>query len=218
MGDSELLHADTKKTLTEALTQWFTKFSQSFFAVKIGKITAVNYSNQTVDVQVMHKMKDDTFPTLNKLRDYPLLTKVPFVVLGGGNSHITFPIAVGDYCLLFFCDYEIDRWWLTGEGQPSVIDRRHNISDAFALVGVHSMIDLIQGYSNYVELKYSDSSKITVGNNITLDNALVNTTGDVTAEGVVTGAELIAENGYTGTVVVGSKTLTFVSGILISVT
>lgn len=218
MGDSELLHADTKKTLTEALSQWFTKFSQSFFAVKIGKITAVNYPNQTVDVQVMHKMKDDTFPTLNKLRDYPLLTKVPFVVLGGGNSHITFPIAVGDYCLLLFCDYEIDRWWLTGEGQPSVIDRRHNISDAFALVGVHSMIDLIQGYSNYVELKYSDTSKVTVGTNITLDNGQVNTTGNVTATGVITGAELIAQNGYTGTVTVGSKTLTFVSGILISVT
>ncbi len=218
MGDSELLHADTKKTLTEALSQWFTKFSQSFFAVKIGKITAVNYPNQTVDVQVMHKMKDDTFPTLNKLRDYPLLTKVPFVVLGGGNSHITFPIAVGDYCLLLFCDYEIDRWWLTGEGQPSVIDRRHNISDAFALVGVHSMVDLIQGYSNYVELKYSDTSKVTVGTNITLDNGQVNTTGNITATGVITGAELIAQNGYTGTVTVGSKTLTFVSGILISVT
>ena len=213
-----MLHADTKKTLTEALSQWFTKFSQSFFAVKIGKITAVNYPNQTVDVQVMHKMKDDTFPTLNKLRDYPLLTKVPFVVLGGGNSHITFPIAVGDYCLLLFCDYEIDRWWLTGEGQPSVIDRRHNISDAFALVGVHSMVDLIQGYSNYVELKYSDTSKVTVGTNITLDNGQVNTTGNITATGVITGAELIAQNGYTGTVTVGSKTLTFVSGILISVT
>lgn len=217
MGDSELLHADTKKTLTEALTQWFTKFSQSFFAVKVGKITAVNYSNQTVDVQVMHKMKDDTFPTLNKLRDYPLLTKVPFVVLGGGNSHITFPIAVGDYCLLLFCDYEIDRWWLTGEGQPSVIDRRHNISDAFALIGVHSMADLIQGYSNYVCLQYSDKSKIVIGNEITLDNAEVSATGNLAVKGTVTCAQVLPENGYSGVVTVGNQLLSFANGILVSV-
>lgn len=218
MGDLELLHADTKKTATEALSRWFKKFSQSFFSIKIGRVTAVNYSQQTVNVQILHKMKDDRYPTLNKLRDYPLLTKVPFIVLGGGNSHLTFPIKVGDNCLLLFCDYEIDRWWLTGEGQPSVIDRRHNISDAFALIGVHSLVDLIQGYSNYVELKYSNNSKITIGDNITLDNAEVNTTGNLTSTGTITGAELIAQNGYTGNVVVGTKTLNFVSGILISVT
>ena len=212
-----MLHPNTKKGLTETLQAWFKRFSQSFHAIKVGKITGVNYNNQTVDVQVLHKMRDDIDPRANKLFDYPLLTQVPFVVLCGGDSRLTFPIKKGDNCLLLFCDYEIDRWWDTGEPLPATYERRHNISDAFALVGVHSMVDLIQGYSNYVRLQYSDVSGITIGNEITLQNMQVVATGDVNAAGTVTGAQLVAENGYSGVVTCGTQLLSFANGILISV-
>lgn len=212
-----MLHPDTRKNLPEALQAWFGNFSQAFNAIKIGKIIAVDYTNQTVDVQILHKKKDTTDPRITKLIDYPPLQQVPFIVLGGGNSRLTFPISVGDNCLLLFCDYEIDRWWDTGESLPATFDRKHNISDAFALVGVHSMADLIQGYSNYVRLQYSDKSGITIGNEITLQNAQVTATGDINAVGTVTGAQLVAENGYSGVITVGSMLLSFANGILISV-
>lgn len=212
-----MLHPDTKKSLTEVLQSWFSNFSDSFCSVKIGRITGVDYTNQTVNVQILGKMKDYKDPKVMKLRDYPLLQQVPFIVLGGGNSRLTFPISIGDNCLLLFCDYEIDRWWDTGEANPATYDRKHDISDAFALVGVHSIVDLISGYSNYVRLQYSDNSGITIGNEIELQNAQVTATGDITAVGAITGAQLIAQNGWSGTVTVGSQLLSFANGILISV-
>lgn len=204
-----MLHPDTKKSLTEALQAWFSNFSQSFNAIKIGRITAVNYSNQTVDVQILHKMKDERDPRVKKLRDYPPLQQVPFVVLGGGDSRITFPIKKGDNCLLLFCDYEIDRWWDTGEPLPATYERRHNISDAFALVGVHSIVDLISGYSNYVRLQYSDSSGITIGDTIEIQNA------ETTATGKFTATELHATTAATGTFrSADNKTITVKDGII----
>ena len=217
MGDLELLKPNSKKSLSDALSTWFASFSDSFNSIKVGKVLNVNYQNQTVDVQILHKrVKEDTY-TERVLREYPPLLQVPFIVLGGGNSNLTFPISVGDNCLLLFCDFEIDRWWDSGEAQPSNYDRKHDISDAFAIIGRHSMVDLLQGYSRYVQLKYSDNSKIIVGNEITLNNAQVTATGDVNASGTITGAQLIAENGFSGVITVGNQLLSFANGILISV-
>lgn len=212
-----MLKPNSKKSLSDALHSWFSNYSDAFNAIKVGKVINVNYSNQTVDVEVLHKrVKEDTM-TERVLRTYPPLLQVPFVVLGGGGSSLTFPISKGDNCLLLFCDFEIDRWWESGEAQPSNYERRHDISDAFAIIGVHSMVDLIQGYSQYVQLKYSDKSNIVVGNEITLDNVQVNATGDVDAVGTITGGALVAKNGYSGVVTVGTKLLSFANGILISV-
>lgn len=203
--------------MAQALVAWFDNFSQSFNAIKVGKIISVNTSNQTVDVQILHKRIDKNNLLKRELKDYPVLQSVPFIVLGGGSSSLTFPISVGDNCLLLFCDFEIDRWWESGEAQPSNYQRRHDISDAFAIIGVHSMVDLLQGYSNYVQLKYSDESKITVGNEITLDNLQVTATGDINAGGTITGESIVAKNGFSGVVTVGTKLLSFANGILISV-
>lgn len=202
--------------MAQALEAYFGSFSEALNCIKIGRIEKVDFTNQTVDVQVLHKRVN---MNLNKreLKDYALLCQVPFIVLGGGSSNLTFPISKGDNCLLLFCDYEIDRWWDTGENLPANYERKHDISDAFAIVGVHSMVDLLQGYSRYVQLKYSDESKITVGNEITLDNAEVVATGNLTANGTVTCAQVLPNNGYSGVVTVGNQLLSFANGILVSV-
>jgi hypothetical protein len=173
--------------MTDVLNYWFENFAGSFNCIKIGKINAVNKTNQTVDVQILHKRINESNLIKRELRDYPLLKSVPFIILGGGNSYLTFPISVGDNCLLLFNDYEIDRWWDTGESLPANFERKHDISDAFALVGVHSMVDLIQGYSNYVHLKYSDSSSITVGEVIDITNTQTNVSGKLTVADDITG-------------------------------
>lgn len=223
MGDSELLKPNTSKSMSEVLSHWFEVFSDSFNSIKVGKITAVDLSKQTVDVQILHKRVNENNLTKRELRDYPVLLGVPFVVLGGGTSHLTFPISIGDNCLLMFCDFEIDRWWDSGEAQPSNFERRHDISDAFAIVGVHSLVDLIQGYSQYVELKYSDSSKITVGESIDLTNEQTNISGkldvvdDITGQAKAT-AELHSTHGATGTFTnVSGQTLTIVDGIITNI-
>lgn len=226
---------NSKKSLTDVLDNWFGNFTNSLNCIKIGKIISVNTSNQTVNVQILHKGINTSNLIKKELYDYPVLQDVPFIVLGGGNSYLTFPVSVGDNCLLLFNDYEIDRWWDTGESLPANFERKHDISDAFALVGVHSMVDLIQGYSNYVQLKYSDSSSITVGEVIDITNAQTNVSGklnvadDITGQGKlnitgdITGdakatAELHSTHGATGTFTnVAGQTLTIQDGIIIQI-
>lgn len=207
-GGLELLQPNSRKSMSQVLEAWFGSFSESFNAIKVGRIENVNFSNQTVDVQILHKNSRIVF-NKEELQDYPLLKAVPFVVLGGGGSNITFPISKGDNCLLLFCDYEIDRWWETGQNLPANYGRKHDISDAFALVGVHSLVDLVQGYSQYVKLKYSDSSYIEVGETITLNN------DETTASGKLTAEELHANTASTGAFVsADGKTITVVDGII----
>lgn len=230
-----MLEPNSNKTMAQALVAWFDNFSQSFNAIKVGKIISVNTSNQTVDVQILHKRIDDNNLLKRELRDYPVLQSVPFIVLGGGSSSLTFPISAGDNCLLLFCDFEIDRWWESGEAQPSNYQRRHDISDAFAIIGVHSMVDLLKGYSQYVELKYNDSSKITVGESIDLTNEQTNVSGNMDIEkeltvkqDIITNQNITASLQITGQLhdtrlANGSfrssdnKTITVVDGIIVSI-
>ena len=210
----------TKKSLADTLDYWFNNFSDSFNSIKVGKVINVNTSNQTVDVQVLHKRINTNNLFKRELRDYPVLVGVPFIVLGGGGSSLTFPIAKGDNCLLLFCDFEIDRWWESGEAQPSNYDRKHDISDAFAIIGVHSMVDLLQGYSQYVQLKYSNNSSIIVGESIDIDNEQTNVSGKLDVVGDISGqskatAELHSTHGATGSFTsADSKTVTVVDGII----
>ena len=214
---------NTSKSMSEVLSHWFEVFSDSLNSIKVGKITSVDLSKQTVDVQILHKRINENNLTRRELRDYPLLVGVPFIVLGGGGSHLTFPVSVGDNCLLMFCDFEIDRWWDSGEAQPSNFERRHDISDAFAIVGVHSLVDLIKGYSQYVELKYSDSSKITIGESIDLTNEQTNVSGKLDVTDDITGqAKATAElhdtrlaNGSFATA--DQKVVTVEDGIIVSI-
>lgn len=208
--------------MAQALEAYFSSFSEALNCIKIGRIENVDFTNQTVDVQVLHKRVN---MNLNKreLKDYALLCQVPFIVLGGGSSNLTFPISKGDNCLLLFCDYEIDRWWDTGENLPANYERKHDISDAFAIVGVHSMVDLLQGYSQYVKLKYSDSSYVEVGESIDINNEQTNVSGKLAVTGDITGsakatAELHSTHGATGTFTnVGGVTLTIVDGIITAI-
>lgn len=208
--------------MAQALEAYFGSFSEALNCIKIGRIENVDFNNQTVDVQVLHKRVS---MNLNKreLKDYALLCQVPFIVLGGGSSNLTFPITKGDNCLLLFCDYEIDRWWDTGENLPANFERKHDISDAFALVGVHSMVDLIQGYSQYVKLKYSDSSYIEIGESVDIHNEQTNVSGKLDVTGDITGsskatAELHSTHGATGSFTnVSGQTLTIVDGIITNI-
>lgn len=215
-----MLEPNSKKTMAQALTAWFESFSNSFNAIKVGKIIGVNYSNQTVDVQILHKKLKTDVVKRRELVEYPPLLQVPFIVLGGGSSSLTFPISVGDNCLLLFCDFEIDRWWESGEAQPSNYNRKHDISDAFAIIGIHSMVDLLQGYNQYVQLKYSNNSSIIIGENIDIQNSQTNVSGKLDVTDDITGqakatAELHSTHGATGSFVSSdNKKVTVVDGII----
>lgn len=82
----------------------------------------------------------------------PPCVDVPVVFQGGGGYEITFPIKEGDECLLIFAERCIDNWFETGEPSPPVDYRHHDLSDAFALVGIFSKPKLTQSVSNGLAL------------------------------------------------------------------
>ena len=45
----------------------------------------------------------------------PVLRDVPVFFPGSRGSGITWPVEAGDECLLVFADFDIDRWFETGE-------------------------------------------------------------------------------------------------------
>lgn len=67
--------------------------------------------------------------------EYPLLVDCPAITLGGGSTALTFPIVVGDQCLIFFNDRDINNWFAGANSGPVATARMHSFADGIALVG-----------------------------------------------------------------------------------
>lgn len=208
---------NANKTIFQLLEKLATTISVTMNCIKIGEIVSFDKNDQTCSVRILHKQTNEYNPYERQLIDYPLLEKVPCIIMSGGTSYITHPITAGDQCLLLFNDYMIDEWWATGEQMPSDFPRRHDISDAIAIVGLRALPKAIQNYSDFLDLHYSDNSSIIVGDKITLNNALVEASGSMNVTGTLTAASVIPQDGYSGVIYTGAQVLTFANGILVSV-
>lgn len=125
------------------------------------KSTANLASEQTVDVQPAM-----TFQFMNadgtwRTEQPPLCIHCPVQFPSGGGGTLTFPVAVGDECLLVFASRCIDAWWDQGAiAQPSEY-RMHNISDGFALLGFRSRPRAVTGLSTTeVQLRSDDGNTL----------------------------------------------------------
>ncbi|MBQ0113350.1 MAG: hypothetical protein KBT03_09495 [Bacteroidales bacterium] len=209
---------NTNKSLYEVLRAWFANFSQTLNCVKIGEIVSYNKQEQTATIKILHKNKDPFVISKEALVDYPILEKVPVVVFGGSQTYIAHSINTGDQCLLLFSDYMIDRWWATGATQPSDFPRKHDISDAIAIVGMHALPKAIQNIKDGIDLHYSDNSSIVIGETIEVKNQQIKLDGSVTATGALTAPTLNATTAASGSfVTVDNKTVTVVNGIITSI-
>lgn len=82
----------------------------------------------------------------------PPCVDVPVVFPMGGGYELTFPIKKGDECLLIFAERCIDGWFGSGEPTPPSDFRQHDLSDAFAIVGVRSLANKQPVWTDGVEL------------------------------------------------------------------
>lgn len=98
---------------------------QSFDAVK--KTCVVQPALQA---KVLNKDGSSSWVTL------PLLVDCPVFFPSGGGLTLTFPIAVGNGCLVVFASRCIDSWWQSGGIQVQAELRMHDLSDGFVFVGV----------------------------------------------------------------------------------
>ena len=117
-------------TEAEVINQIVMRALGEVHTIQLGRVEKVN--EKTIDVQpVVKKVLNGSIITM------PLFKDVPPIFMQGGSSSEVWPIAVGDYCLLFVAEVCIDRWYMGEDDLEPNEDRRFDYSDSFALVGVN---------------------------------------------------------------------------------
>lgn len=173
--------------LGEILEQHKKNTLLNFNCHHVGTIQAFNASNQTATVSVNYLK---TFYKLNTTTNtydsvpvpYPVLVQCPVIFLGGGLTHLTFPVSQGDECLILFNDRDLDNWFVNGAGSEVNSSRLHSFSDGIILVGLRSSKNVISGFDS-TRAVISDGNakcginptnhKVTIQNNTqTLNNAI----------------------------------------------
>ena len=125
-----------------------------------GIIKSFDSVAQTVTVQpaIRERIVSANDGTLHHIA-LPELLDVPIVFPRAGGFVLTMPISEGDECLVVFSDMCIDAWFSNGGVQNQIERRRHDLSDAFAILGVWSQKRRISSYStNSAQLRTEDGS------------------------------------------------------------
>lgn len=98
--------------------------------------------------------------------EYTPLADCPCVILGGGPSSLTFPIAAGDQCLVIFNDRDFDDWFQGGAVGPVATSRLHAYTDAIALVGVRSKNHSLENYDTTRTVWSNGTTLMALGNSL----------------------------------------------------
>ena len=78
--------------------------------------------------------------------EIPPLLDVPITFPRAGGYGVYCAVNPGDECLVMFGDMCIDGWWQSGDVQNQIEKRRHDLSDAFAILGCWSQPRIIPDY------------------------------------------------------------------------
>lgn len=125
----------------------------------------------------------------------PPCVDVPVVFPMGGGYELTFPINKGDECLLIFAERCIDSWFETGRPSEPADFRQHDLSDAFAIVGVRSLANIqpvwtegveLHGNGNHVRIDDSSVELGAGGATLKLTSSGLNCSVPITAPNVIT--------------------------------
>jgi hypothetical protein len=156
-----------------------------------GIVRSFDATTQTAQVQPAIKR---IFIELGPV-DLPPCVDVPVVFPSGGNFVLTFPVAADDECLLIFSERAIDFWFEKGGVQLPSEYRLHDLSDAYALVGVRSKpkaAELVAFNTTAAELRTKDGTTV-----LRIDGTSVYVGGAVGAQPTIMGtAYRSAEDTY----------------------
>lgn len=172
--------------------------------MRIATVEEVHYEDLTVSVKLLNKrtLGQNADGTPN-VRDYALIrAKICYC-----SPFITFPINVGDDCVLLFSDREIESWFINGDAQPVNHQRMHDLTDAFAIFGIRSlpkMIELTDAEKSGVFIQNLHAKNGASGTFVSKDNKtitavdgiVVNMTGGG-GDPSITADEVIDALGYT---------------------
>lgn len=102
-----------------------------------GIVKEFDVATQTVTVQLAIREKIINAGAEEEVQ-IPMLVDVPVVMPRAGGYSLVFAPKAGDECLVVFADNCIDGWWQSGGVQSQIDNRRHDLSDGFAILGCWS--------------------------------------------------------------------------------
>lgn len=140
----------------------------------ICKVVAVDFDNQTVDLQpsIQLKIEDETSQTIILSRsgeearvtdtNMAQILSVPICFPRAGNFMVTLPIQIGDTGMCIFSKFDISLWKQNGDVQPQGSIRRFDINDGVFIPFVPNAQNKISDYnSGALELR-AGNDKITM--------------------------------------------------------
>lgn len=165
-----------------------------------GIVVSFNTQNQTAVIQpaIKESIKGESV-------QLPQLLDVPVQFPHAGGYCLTLPVKAGDECLVIFADMCIDGWWQSGGVQSQTEKRRHDLSDAIAIMGITSVPESVSGYSGntlqvrnesgeaYLEISdntitiKADNLIVDVKNSIKATTPITSFDGDISTTGSFTG-------------------------------
>lgn len=192
--------------LSDVLQNFKDDIMKSLNAVQVGQVEAFNASRQTVSVKIAIKQVIDELPDGTRtFQEMPLMMECPMIFLGGGDAHLTMPIQQGDSCIVLFNDRDIDNWFIEGGIKAPNTKRKHDLSDAFAIVGVRNLQNALTDYpTDAVRLRYDEASQLELETDlIKSTTALFQQVGNMLVTGGLSiGGTMTKEGG--GTLVIDS--------------
>lgn len=175
----QILPPIAKPSFDSTMERWKSNIFYSLNCHRVGVIEDFNPENQTATIQLV-----DTFnvPTFNGTLSEPYapLVNVPVHVAKGKGGGFTRPIRKGDECSVLINDRDLDKWQVySGINVPATI-RAHQLTDAIAIVGLHSYPNSVADYDNeatvidYIDETGAVQGSISVAEKIEFKNATQN--------------------------------------------
>ena len=119
-----------------------------------GTIESYDYATQKASVLPSIKM---TFYDGTVL-SHPIIQHVPVIFPRSGGASLTFPVNKGDGVLILFSERALERWLSSKGGEVEQgVNRRFDLSDAIAIVGLNSISTPTLGTKDDVVLIYNKS-------------------------------------------------------------
>lgn len=112
--------------------------------IEVGTIQSFDSAKQTAKIQINIKRIKNL--STGEVISYPVLADCPVYFPGGQKYYLSFPVKQGDECIILFNDRDIDNWFDSGSESIPNTTRMHNLSDAFALVGIRSTPKVINPF------------------------------------------------------------------------
>lgn len=127
-------------TTAQAFKRQFDSNALLLRTIMPAQVVSVDLEKNAVSVQPVLKGKME-----NESEGYllPIINDVQVQYYGAGNFWLTFEPKAGDYCVLSISDRSIEAWKKSGGVIDPVINRHHDMTDAFAYFGINPFPDAI---------------------------------------------------------------------------